>query len=94
MTAFLNQRGDESVLLVENRERKIDLFWLEADYLRAVAFDAICSPNTRGDGLPTLVLVVAQPEIGIVPQPIDLDEWHPAKVPIGAIHAQSIESLP
>lgn len=40
MTAFLNQRGDESVLLVEDAKRKIDLFWLEVEYLRAVAFDA------------------------------------------------------
>ncbi len=40
MSAFLNQRGDESVLLVEDAKRKTDLFWLEAEYLRAVAFDA------------------------------------------------------
>lgn len=39
MSAFLNQRGDESVLLVEDAERKVDLFWLEAEYLQAVAFD-------------------------------------------------------
>lgn len=39
MSAFLNQRGDESVLLVEDAERKTDLFWLESEYMRAVAFD-------------------------------------------------------
>ena len=38
MTAFLNQRGDESVLLVEDAEREADLFWLESEYMRAVAF--------------------------------------------------------
>ena len=39
MSAFLNQRGDESVLLVEDAGRKTDLFWLESEYMRAVAFD-------------------------------------------------------
>jgi hypothetical protein len=39
ITAFLNQRGDESVLLVEDTKRSVDLFWLEAEYMRAVAFD-------------------------------------------------------
>ncbi|MFH1497713.1 MAG: ThiF family adenylyltransferase [Verrucomicrobiota bacterium] len=40
ITAFLNQRGDESVLLAEDGKRRICLFWLEAEYLRKVAFDA------------------------------------------------------
>lgn len=40
MTAFLNQRGDESVLFVEDAKRTTDLFWLEVEYLRAVAFEA------------------------------------------------------
>lgn len=44
MTAFLNQRGDESVLLAEDARRSVRLFWLEAEYLRKVAFD----PALRG----------------------------------------------
>ena len=47
-----------------------------------VAAVAICSPNTRADGLPTLMLIVAPAEIGVVLQPIDRDEVHLAKVPI------------
>lgn len=39
MSAFLNQRGDESVLLVEDAKRKIRLIWLEALYYRAVTID-------------------------------------------------------
>jgi hypothetical protein len=39
MSAFLNQRGDESVLLVEDAKRKIRLVWLEALYYRAVTLD-------------------------------------------------------
>jgi Prokaryotic E2 family A/ThiF family/Prokaryotic homologs of the JAB domain len=40
ISAFLNQRGDESVLLVEDSGRKVELAWLEAEYMRALAFDA------------------------------------------------------
>lgn len=40
ITAFLNQRGDESVLLVEAADRTVDLFWLEVLYMRAVALDS------------------------------------------------------
>lgn len=39
ISAFLNQRGDESVLLIEDSGRKNDLFWLEALYYRAVTTD-------------------------------------------------------
>ncbi len=48
MSTFLNQRGDESVLLVEDQERRIDLFWLEAEYLRAVAFDPALAGHFDG----------------------------------------------
>lgn len=40
ISAFLNQRGDESVLLIEDRERRTHLFWLEALYYRAVATES------------------------------------------------------
>lgn len=40
MSAFLNQRGDESVLLAEDVRRRTDLAWLEAEYLREVANDS------------------------------------------------------
>ncbi|WP_438479701.1 ThiF family adenylyltransferase [Oleiharenicola lentus] len=43
-SVFLNQRGDESVLLIEDTERHQNLFWLEALYYRAVAYD----PHLRG----------------------------------------------
>lgn len=39
MSAYLNQRGDESVLLVEDAQRENQLFWLEALYYRAVTTD-------------------------------------------------------
>lgn len=39
ISVFLNQRGDELVVLVEDAIRKVGLIWLEAEYMRAVAFD-------------------------------------------------------
>lgn len=38
-SAFLNPRGDESVLLVEDAMRQMPLIWLEALYMQAVASD-------------------------------------------------------
>lgn len=38
-SAFLNQRGDESIVLLEDVDRGVNLIWLEAEYMRAVAFD-------------------------------------------------------
>lgn len=39
MSVFLNQRGDELVVLAESADRSIPLFWLEALYLRATYQD-------------------------------------------------------
>lgn len=39
ISAFLNQRADESILLAEDAARHTDLAWLEAEYMRAVAHD-------------------------------------------------------
>lgn len=39
VSAFLNSRGDELVILTESVDRSIDLIWLEAEYLRSIAFD-------------------------------------------------------
>lgn len=39
ISAFLNSRGNELVILTESADRSIDLIWLEAEYLRGIAFD-------------------------------------------------------
>jgi hypothetical protein len=38
-SAFLNPQGDSLIVLAEDRGRATSLFWLEAEYLRAVAFN-------------------------------------------------------
>jgi hypothetical protein len=46
-----------------------------------VAAVAICSPSTRADGLPTLMMIAAKTEIGFVLQPLDGIMLHITKIP-------------
>jgi hypothetical protein len=45
-----------------------------------VAAVAICAPNTRADGLPTLMMIASKTEIGFVIQPLDSDILHLTKI--------------
>lgn len=74
MSAFLNLRGDESILLAEDAARHTDLAWLEAEYLRAVAntaelrdhFDDVRTVAHRyGNGCRDLSTVVAQDSLAL-----------------------------
>lgn len=74
MSAFLNQRGDESILLAEDAARHTDLSWLEAEYMRAVANDpalkdhfddAFTVAHRYGNGCRDLSTVVAQDAIAL-----------------------------
>lgn len=48
--------------------------------LQDVAAVALCSPNTRAEGLPTLMMITARSEIGFVLQPLEGDALHITKV--------------
>ena len=74
MSAFLNQRGDESILLAEDAARHADLAWLEAEYMRAVANDpalknhfddARTVAHRYGNGCRDLSTVVSQDAIAL-----------------------------
>jgi integrative and conjugative element protein (TIGR02256 family) len=74
MSAFLNQRGDESVMLVEDVTRKNRLIWLEALYYRAVAteplltghFDEVDAVAHRyGNGCREISAVVPQDGVAL-----------------------------
>jgi hypothetical protein len=45
---------------------------------------ALCSPNTRADALPTLMLIVAAEETGMVLVPVEADVLQLTKIPTKA----------
>jgi hypothetical protein len=49
--------------------------------MQDVAAVAICSANTRADGLAMLMMIAAKTEIGFVLQPLDEDILHLTKIP-------------
>jgi integrative and conjugative element protein (TIGR02256 family) len=74
MSVFLNQRGDELVVLAEDRARTTNLIWLEAEYIKAVGFDSRLrghfdgsSPSKLryGNGCRELSVIVAQDVIAL-----------------------------
>lgn len=52
MSVFLNQRGDELVILAESADRRIPLLWLEALYLRATYQDDRLAGHFDWDKIP------------------------------------------
>jgi hypothetical protein len=73
-SAFLNPEGDALVLLMEDSRRSSTLFWLEAEYLRAVAVDdrlakhfGQAQPDSRryGTGCRETTFVLAQDAVAV-----------------------------